>query len=311
LVNAAPVRNTEGEIIAGVAVFPEITGLKKSEQRAREQREQLIQAAKMASLGTLVAGMAHEINNPNTFIMANAPVLQKIWQGLVPALEEHYQRHGHPEAGHLSWEEIKYLVPNLLGGITEGAKRVKSIVRSLKDYARQQPGDLNEVVNLNEVVESALTLLGNLVSKSTINFELSLQPDLPLFLGSRQRIEQVVMNLVVNACQALTSSDQAIKVSTDFVADPRMVTLVVQDGGSGISEKDLPHITDPFFTTKRDKRGTGLGLSITSSIVREHAGTMRFDSQPGQGTKVTVSMPVRDPASQLGAAGPHEESGTI
>lgn len=294
LANAAPVRNTEGEIIAGVVVFPEITGLKQTEQRAREQHEQLIQAAKMASLGTLVAGMAHEINNPNTFIMANAPVLEKIWQGLIPALDDYHQRYRPVEAGHLGWEEIKLLVPNLLGGITEGAKRVKSIVRSLKDYARQQPGDLNEAVDLNQVVESALTLLGNLIAKSTTDFKLERHPDLPLFAGSRQRMEQVVMNLVVNACQALTERGQSVQVTTGYDPERSQVLLTVEDQGAGIAEHDLPHITDPFFTTKRDKRGTGLGLSITSSIVREHGGTMSFVSRPRQGTKVTVSLPCGD-----------------
>ena len=102
------------------------------------------------------------------------------------------------------------------------------------------------------------------------------------------------MNLVVNACQALTDRGQAVKVTTSHDLERNQVLLVVEDEGAGIAEHNLPHITDPFFTTKRDKRGTGLGLSITSSIVREHEGTMSFSSRRGQGTKVIVSLPCRD-----------------
>ncbi|HEO70628.1 MAG TPA: HAMP domain-containing histidine kinase, partial [Candidatus Hydrogenedentes bacterium] len=137
-----------------------------------------------------------------------------------------------------------------------------------------------------------LTLLNTMVRGSTRHFRAEYGEDLPPLRGDYQRLEQVVINLVQNACQALPDPEAAITLSTRYDAEENAVVLEVADEGCGIPSESLPHVTDPFFTTKRASGGTGLGLSIASSIVMEHGGRMTFDSAPGKGTRVSVTLPL-------------------
>jgi C4-dicarboxylate-specific signal transduction histidine kinase len=271
----------------------EMVARKQQEEEARKHQEKLFHAAKMVSLGTLVSGVAHEINNPSTFIMSNAPILQKVWKSLQPRLDEYCETRGDFPIGNLSYMEIRDTIPTLLSGILEGAQRIKRIVSELTDFARQKPPELKEKVDINVVVRSALTLLANLIKNKTDRFSADYGKDIPSFRGSSQRIEQVVINLVVNACQAMRDRSEGLSVSTSYDRASDCILLQVRDEGIGIPQEDLPHICDPFFTTKRDLNGTGLGLSISSRIIDDHGGTMTFHSTPGQGTTVTVTLPGR------------------
>ncbi len=269
----------------------EMVARKQQEEEARKHQEKLFHAAKMVSLGTLVSGVAHEINNPSTFIMSNAPILQKVWNSVQPRLDEYCETRGDFPIGNLSYMEIRDTIPTLLSGILEGAQRIKRIVSELTDFARQKPPELKEKVDINVVVRSALTLLANLIKNRTDRFSADYGKDIPPFRGSSQRIEQVVINLVVNACQAVRDRNEGISVSTSYDPASGCILLQVRDEGIGIPQEDLPHICDPFFTTRRDLNGTGLGLSISSRIIDDHGGTMTFHSAPGEGTTVTVTLP--------------------
>ena len=267
---------------------------KRQEEEARKHQERLFHAAKMVSLGTLVSGVAHEINNPSTFIMSNAPILQKVWKSIEPILNEYCEKQGDFPIGNLSYLEIRDTIPTLFSGILEGAQRIKKIVSELMDFARQKPQEFMEWVEINAVVRRALTLVSNMIKNTTDHFSVEYGKDIPSFRGSSQRIEQVVINLVVNACQALRSQDEGIAVSTSYDPDSGHILLQVRDEGVGIHEEDLPHICDPFFTRKKDLNGTGLGLSITSKIIDDHGGIILFDSSAGRGTTVTVMLPGRN-----------------
>ena len=269
----------------------EILERKRQEEEARKHQERLFQAAKMVSLGTLVSGVAHEINNPSTFIMSNAPILQKVWRSIQPLLDELCEQQGDFPIGNLSYMEMRDNIPILLSGILEGAQRIKRIVSELTDFARQKPPELTEWVDINVVVRNALTLLANMSKNKTDHFSVEYGKGIPTFRGSSQRIEQVVINLVVNGCQALRSRNEGITVSTSYDSAAGHILLVVRDEGIGIREEDLPRICDPFFTTKRDLSGTGLGLSISSRIIDDHGGTITFHSIRGKGTTVTVVLP--------------------
>jgi signal transduction histidine kinase len=142
------------------------------------------------------------------------------------------------------------------------------------------------------VVQKAVGLTTNLIKKSTQNFELDCNPILPRFIGNAQRIEQVVINLIVNACQSLAGPDRSVSVSTDFDFPKKQIVLTVADEGEGIDEKAMKQIFDPFFTTRREQGGTGLGLAISHRIVRDHGGTLHFSSTPGAGTTVHVIFPL-------------------
>ncbi len=286
-------RRSDGTTFGYVAILRDLTQRKRAEEEARLNRERMFQAAKMVSLGTVVSGVAHEINNPISFVMLNAPALRKIWDGLLPVLEEYCQEHGEFEAGGFTFSELKEEMPILLNYISDGARRVKSIVADLKSYARQTPAQMDQEVHLNRVVESAFTLTRNLINKATEHFSLSLAEDLPFFRGNVQRIEQVAVNLLINACEALPDRSRAIEVVTYHRPASDEVVLEVRDEGVGMSPETLSRVTDPFFTTKRDSGGTGLGISVSAGIVDVHGGTMNFIPNPHRGITVRVAFPVK------------------
>lgn len=258
----------------------------RAEQQAELHREQLFQAAKMASLGTLVSGVAHEINNPVMSIMLNAPLLSRTWEAALPVLDEHREAHGEIYVNQIPYGMLRERIPRLLDNIEEGAKRIRNIVADLKDFARQSPPDLADSVDLNRVVEKSVGLVENMLKKSTDDFDVRYSPQLPTFAGNTQRIEQVVINLLVNACQSLPERNRAIRIRTGQ-ADGA-VFVEIQDQGVGMPAELIRQIRDPFFTTKRESGGTGLGLAISDRIIEEHGGAMYFHSAPGQGTTVRI-----------------------
>jgi PAS domain S-box-containing protein len=270
----------------------DITEKKRAAQQAKLQQEQLFQAAKMASLGTLVSGVAHEINNPTMSVMLNAPIVRKLWEQALPILDEYSAQKGDFKVGRMAYSQLRGRMPKLLSDIEDGARRVKGIVSDLKDFAGKSSSDLMENIDVNEVVKKAVGLVTNLIKKSTDRFSVTYAPQVPSFQGNTQRIEQVVINLLVNACQALDHNSQSITVGTAYDSQAERVIITVRDEGVGIPSETLKQIKDPFFTTKREKGGTGLGLAISDRIIENHGGSMVFDSEPGRGTTVTLSLPV-------------------
>jgi signal transduction histidine kinase len=269
---------------------------KQAEENALIKQEQLFQAAKMVSLGTLVSGIAHEINNPITSVMLNAPNLTRMWADMLPILDRHHAQHGDFQVGGTVYSRIRDRIPMMLSGITDDARRVRDIVADLKDFSRDNPSDMKDDVDLNDVVRKAVGLTANLIKKSTGHFNLACHPGLPTLLGNAQRIEQVVINLVVNACQALPDNDRSVTVTTGIDEEKKLIFLEVADGGRGIEAEVLKRVTDPFFTTRRERGGTGLGLAVSDRIVNDHGGSMHFESMPGKGTTVRVTFPlVRSP----------------
>lgn len=255
-------------------------------------REEATRASRLASLGELSAGVAHEINNPNAVILLNAPLLMAAWPDMAPILEAHYRENGDFLLGRLAYSELKEEIPHLLAEMFDGAKRVKRIVEDLKDFARPDDFVIQEVIDLNVAVQAAVRLTANTLKKSTNRFVSAYGDRLPRIRGNFQRLEQVAVNLIVNACQALSDKNRAIYLTTLFDEARGKVVLEVRDEGGGIPPENLPHLTDPFFTTKRKIGGTGLGLSVSAHIVKEHGGSLDFISSPGEGTTASVTLPI-------------------
>jgi PAS domain S-box-containing protein len=284
-------RNLKGEPIGFRCIGHDITERKHAEEAARTHREQLYQASKMVALGTLVSGVAHEVNNPNNFIRINAPILAEAWEGMRPILDEYYRDNGDFTLAGMDYSVMRDKIPLLLAGIDSGSNRIMQIVQDLKNYVKQDLSGINNSVDLNKVVESALSLISNMIQKSTKHFSVNYEKDLPNIKGNFQRLEQVVINLVQNACQALLDSEKAVSVTTDIDRKRNCVFIIVEDEGFGIPEKNLPRIMESFFTTKQDLGGLGLGLSISRRIVEEHGGKIAFQSEEGRGTRVEVMLP--------------------
>jgi PAS domain S-box-containing protein len=282
--------NFIGILITGV----DVTERRKAEELTRQQEQKLIQADKMATLGVLVSGVAHEINNPNNFIILNSDNLADIWKDLKPILQKYRDQHGDFMLAGLHFDEIQEEVQPLISGISKGAKRIKSIVQNLKDFARHEPGDMNQMVQINAVVDAATLILGSLIKKSTDRFSFTCGKGIPPVKGTFQMIEQVVINLISNACQVLTTKNQAVSVTTSYIRERGRVIITITDEGAGISPENMKHIMTPFFTTKRDSGGTGLGLAISYNIIKDHGGDLSFESEPGKGTIATVSLPAAE-----------------
>lgn len=269
----------------------EVTERKRALDELKLHQDKLIQADKMASLGILVAGVAHEINNPNGLILLNMPILREVYQDAEEILETRYQDQGEFTLGGLPYSRMRTEVPCMLEDMQEGANRIKRIVEELKDFARQDTTAATDMVDFNRIVQAAVRLVDSSIRAATSRFETNYAPDLPQIQGNGQRIEQVVVNLLLNACQALTDQERGITLETLYEPMGKNVVLRLADQGSGIAPEHLSHLTDPFFTTKRETGGTGLGLSVSASIVKEHNGSLDFESDPGCGTTVTLKLP--------------------
>ena len=287
-----PVRNKEGEIYRCAGSAQEITKRKRAEALAELQQQQLIQADKMASLGILVSGVAHEINNPNNFIMLNGEILSMAWQNVMPILQKYYEENGDFLLAGMPYTRAHEKIGQLISGISEGAMRIGKIVEALGGFARQDAGDLDQSVDPNAVVESAMVIVNNLIRKSTHHPSVELEENLPKIRGNKQQLEQVIINLITNSCQALQSPQKCLFVSTSYNETSDLITIRVRDEGEGIPPENLNHIIEPFFTTKRDTGGTGLGLSVSYNIVKNHGGHLHFTSRFGKGTTATVMLPV-------------------
>jgi two-component system NtrC family sensor kinase len=278
------------------------------EDKFKKAQLHLIQSEKMAPVGQLAAGVAHEINNPTGFISSNLKTLSdyqadlngliRQYRQLVGELNECAEKESFPArmATHLneitSLEkdvEIDFVlndITDLIKDCTEGTNRIKKIVLSLKDFAHPGEDKLQEA-DINQGIESTLNVVWNeLKHNATVKKEYG---DLPLVMCYPQQLNQVIMNLLVNASQALQGKAEIGIVTR---ADGGRIEIRVSDTGCGIPPENLSKIFDPFFTTKEVGKGTGLGLNVAYNIVEKHKGTINVESEVGKGTTFTIRIPV-------------------
>jgi PAS domain S-box-containing protein len=285
-------RDSNGQPIGFYGITRDVTERKQAEEQLRQHEQQMMEMNKMVALGTLVSGVAHEINNPNNFIMLNTPLLLEAWESSKPILEEYYDKNGDFLIGGMPYTEMRGNIPVLFSGILDGSKRIKQIIEDLRDFIRRDGSDMTQSFDVNGVIRSTISLLSNIIMKATTHFSVEYGDALPPLKGNFQRFEQVIINLIQNACQALPNAQRGIFLSTSYDEKRQVIVVSVRDEGLGIPADILPHIAEPFFTTKHDFGGLGLGLSISSRIVKEHGGTVNFTSEQGKGTTAEIVLPV-------------------
>ncbi len=268
-----------------IVIRQDITEKKRAEA-------QLVQAQKLAALGTLVSGVAHEVSNPNNVMLLSLKTLRRMIEDLLPVLDAYKEKEGDFDLTIGSYGEIRDDIPEMVASCYRAAERINQLVTDLKSYARKDDGEVRDLFDINTVVQSAADLMGSTIRKATHHFSIECADDVPPVRGAARRIEQVVINLLSNACQALPSQECGITLSTSFNPASNEVLVMVQDEGEGIPLDVLSQITDPFFTTKHDTGGTGLGLSISRQIAESHGGTLLFSSTSGRGTLVTLTLPL-------------------
>ncbi len=286
----SPIKDNNEIISHYMAIKEDITEKLKLAEEAKQAQLKLIQADKLSSLGLLVSGIAHEINNPNNFIMNNSAHLAEAWQSVTPILEEYYQENGDFELGDFRYSESKDVLDRLFTGLTEGSRRIRAIVDRLKNFARQDSGSVNERTDLNTVVLDAIAILNHEIKKRCEKFRFDAAEKLPEVRANAQQIGQVVINLLMNALQSLPDRERAVKISIHRSPDSGDIAVVVEDEGTGMSQETIQRIREPFFTTKSDRGGTGLGLSVSDSLAQENGGTLLFSSEPGKGTTAMLTL---------------------
>jgi polar amino acid transport system substrate-binding protein len=190
------------------------------------------------------------------------------------------------------YSELRGNLSGILDGIITGSRRIEQIIKHLKEYARQGAVESTQDVDANQVIQSTLTLLAPQIRKATHALRIELEDDLPPVRGNFGRLEQVLVNLVQNACQALPDPGKELVIRSAYHPSDGTVEIVVQDEGIGIPSEILENVRAPFVTTKREQGGLGLGLSIASTIVDEHNGRLDLVSKIGQGTRAIVQLPI-------------------
>lgn len=254
-ISCYPLTN-QGRIVGAIEILRDITPEIKV-QKAQMQQEKLM------SIGRLSAGIAHEINNPLTTIMTSSMMLQEE----IDSDDEIY-------------EELQI--------ISNEAQRCRRIVQSLLDFARQTK-PMRKLQDINSIIRESIYLTKKQAEFSEIVIDADLAEDLPGIYVDKEQIQQLLINLTLNAVEA-TEPGGSITISTEHSPSVEEILIYVEDTGKGIAKKDMEKIFDPFFTTR--EFGTGLGLSISHSIVEQHGGKIKADSKPGQGTRFTVTLPV-------------------
>jgi len=251
--------------------------LQEANRKLKDTQAQLIQNEKMASLGQLVAGIAHEINNPLAFVVNNLFIVESGLDALAPALEPHL-----PEPALKKLRKVRVR----LGEMREGLDRVKELVLDLRTFSRMDEGEF-KTVDVVETIDAVLLLLKHKMN-GRILVEKNYASGRELFCNPG-RIKQVLMNLISNAIDAIAGQ------GTVFVATcqtSRVFQISVRDTGAGISDTIRSRIFDPFFTTKPVGQGTGLGLAISYGIVQDHGGSIEVQSEEGVGTEFIVKIPL-------------------
>ena len=270
-----PLFNIIGDPYAVCGISTNITDLKKVVKEKSELQAQIVHAGKLAGLGTLSAGICHELNNPLTIVMGFADSLNV-------ALEN--------ENHHTEKTKIYYQ------RINEAAQRMKIIIDHVREFSRDGENQEREDFNPNDIIRKSLILLNQQLKLRQIRIDLELTDNLPKIWINAVKIESVLQNLLSNSRDAFENyvpkEEKFIKISTSLLEDGKNISFTVEDNGKGISKKDLNNIFDPFFTTKEVGSGTGLGLSLSYGIIKEHKGEIIVESTEAVGTTFRISLPI-------------------
>lgn len=265
--------------------------LEKANRELREKQQQLLQSEKLASLGRLSAGMAHEINNPIQFIQGNMRILIESTDSILPVLDRYAETDPDFRVARLEYSFFRQHIKTLLQDMSNGTVRIADIVRDLKKFARAEEGRFDETVDVNEAVRSSLRLVHNKIKRHNVIPELD--PSLPKVKGNVSKIEQVLVANLINAAEALGDrSDGIIKVGTSTDPEGTSVSVIISDNGAGMTEEVRRRLFDPFFTTKQRSGGMGLGLSVAYGIIKDHQGWIDVDTKLGEGTTLQYHFPV-------------------
>jgi len=282
-----PLQENEGILGAAIIRISDIT-------EARLLQREVIQNEKLASLGLLVSSIAHEINNPNNFISFNVPILRDYLQEVQPILDDYSNQHPDHELFGMDYHEFRQDISKLLSNIEHGATRINTVVSNLRDFSRKRDQQAWRWVHLREVVEKGVAICTGELRKKVKSVEINVSDDLPMVLTDPEALEQILVNLLINAIQATDKEDSWIKVRAMLApSGTDDVIIEVSDNGCGMDDNTLDRIFEPFFTTKPPGTGTGLGLYVSQNVIDELEGDIAVESQLRIGSTFRIRIPIK------------------
>jgi len=279
--------------LENLALQEELLNSMKLEVQEEKRRvmARLIHTNKMTSLGLLLSSMAHEINNPNASIRFSGHIIARIWQDVVPLLDRVCREEGAFYLGGLPFQKARGALAENAANIVENSERIARVVQGLREYGAGDGAGLRPNLVLNDAVAAALSVLACQM-KQDVRLRTSLGTDIPPISGNKQQIEQVLINLILNAMQAFPDGRGEVVLTTRHDRDASEVVVEVEDNGVGILADTMERLFEPFFSTKLNQGGSGLGLYISQYIVAEHGGRLQLSSTPGSATRALMILPV-------------------
>ncbi|MCJ8278009.1 MAG: hypothetical protein HRT44_04970 [Bdellovibrionales bacterium] len=263
--------------------------LELANNKIKKTQNQLVQSAKLASLGELVAGIAHELNNPIGFIYSNIGHLKNYSQSLFKIVDSAGSPDFDGTKNEEDYEYIKKDLPRLIQSCEEGSNRAKDIVLGLRNFSRADE-EQTQPFDVNAGIDSTLQLIGGQI-KNKINVVKNYN-EVPILNCNNNQMKQVFMNILTNACQAMNENGGELHITTQYLSQEKLVEIRFKDTGTGIEKDNLEKIFDPFYTTKSVGEGTGLGLSISYGIIKSHGGNIDVTSVLDEGTEFCIQLPV-------------------
>jgi PAS domain S-box-containing protein len=294
-VTVYPVFDEQGRRDAVIVRISDIT-------QAKILERQILQNEKLAALGLVTSGIAHEINNPNSFIHFNLPILRRYLEELMPIVDEYAARHPEFEVLHMSYGELREDVFKLIENMEHGSQRISKTIGVLRNFVKKRDSEGMQKVDLRQLVDKVVALCHTELRHKVSSFEIVAPEDLPPLISDPDALEQVLLNLLINAIHACDKPNSCVSLKIEHgLPGPDEFILEVTDNGSGIDDTLRERIFDPFFTTKSSNLGTGLGLYICHNHVSSLGGRIEVKSKVGWGTTFRVVLPSTGKSHVAGA----------
>jgi len=280
-----PLRKEKREEGAAIVRISDIT-------EGKLMQRQVMQSEKLASLGLLVSGIAHEINNPNNFIIFNIPIMRDYLNEMIPILDDYARVHPDFELFGMSYPEFRKDIFKLLDNIEHGSGRINTIVSDLREFSRRKDKHERRLVDLKQVVEKSVAICRSEIRKKVKTFEMNIPEGFPKIFTDPEAVEQVLVNILINAAHAADKEDSWVRLNVRSGETPHDHLIIeVSDNGCGMDDKSMGKIFDPFFTTKPVGTGTGLGLYVSHSLIKGLGGRIEVESEEGEGSMFRVVVP--------------------
>ncbi|MCX8034328.1 MAG: ATP-binding protein [Thermodesulfovibrio sp.] len=272
-----------------IFTFCDITEKIKHKEEKRRKNAQLILQDKLKSIDFVTSSISHEINNICNFMINNFRITFQAWNDVLNLIREYEEENGEFIVGGISSSEVDKVIPRLMISLIDGINRISDTIDNFKRYVREGLKSDFSLIFVNDVIRRVVAILNHHIVLYTENFNINLEESLPKIKGNLQKLEQVIINLLINALQSLPDRQRGVYISTGLEGEK--VYIEIKDEGMGIPKHIMPYIFEPFFSTKYSTGGSGLGLYLSKSIIEEFGGEIIVNSEENIGTTVKVYLP--------------------